>query len=81
MKLVASASRHVLERPLWKEATMTTPADVRATSRAVYSVEKVFSESPTDVFFFLWHVADHLPVHMMLDRERESTRESDRVRE
>ena len=25
---MVASSRHVLERPLWKEATMTAPADV-----------------------------------------------------
>ena len=69
-----ASSRHVLERPRWKEATMTAPADVedaRASSRAVYSVEKGFSQrAGLMLCFFLWHVADHLLAHLMWDRER-----------
>ena len=30
--------------------------------------------------FFLWHVADHLLVHLMWDREREGGREGERER-
>ena len=52
-----ASSRHVLERPRWKEATMTAPADVEGCeselSRSVQCRKGVLSESGTDVVFLL----------------------------
>ena len=84
MKFVASASRHVLERPSWKEATITAPADVeaRASSRVVYSAEKGFPGEPDWCCFSscgMWRIA--LPVYLMWDREIWRVRELERVRE
>ena len=80
---MVASSRHALERSLWKEATMTAPADVEGCeselSRSVQCRDGFSQSAELMLFFFLWHVEDHPPCAPIVgSRERERER---RVRE